>query len=763
MKGFSIKSLAEDYRQAKYHDKPLLAAIQPGQGPMLILMPDVGGGLWSYRELWQALSPSTAVYALEPELAKVIEIVEKAAPKERLSAMMSIWKSAVLELVQDSGRPVVLLGLCLSGLAAWELASQLKNEKVQVKAVIALNTRTKLLYQEPHPNEAQNSSPNQDQVNYLGEPPQEIIDDLTAGVDLYEGQEQRTLPRSPLELKYVRAELMAWANYQPQPQDLRLWVIRPQAPYGDDFQPFEKVSLGWEKLALGGYKEFRSPGHHYQMLGPQSAPYLASLIERLLKDRPSHSKNYPLSPIQSWYFSLGQDSWPLYQSLTLKSKRAYPAYLYRAVLWHLAEKHPMLRAAFRLDQANSQQYSQTFLAEAKINFEIILGGAKQISQRWAELAPSLDQLKDPLITALLSPSDSAGQSPDQAQGPDPDQSQGDLLFLAINHLIIDGLSWRLLGRDFNRAMALVSEKPVSSELEAAAILASSPRTPELSEKLAPSSSEPGRLESPGFINLVQELSNLARDHDYLRAQRAIWAELTGPNRPAPTRSQIASTNFRRISQVLELSPGQTKSVLAKLTGGLNLQTLLLSALIQALANLGFLGPQDQLASLLIAIEGHGRDGLKAYDFSSVVGWFTSLYPLALRPAPSLAQTLVQTAQSLARVPEGGLGYGLLKHLADQDPLPPDTLAHLVFNYLGQIDQASPDDQLEVMALGHPVDLPVNFAQPGVHSLSALIQNGQLKVEFTQNYDLACFPQAQPGLDLQAWPAELAKLLLGPWD
>ncbi|WP_161898034.1 condensation domain-containing protein, partial [Pseudomonas yangonensis] len=68
---------------------------------------------------------------------------------------------------------------------------------------------------------------------------------------------------------------------------------------------------------------------------------------------------------------------------------------------------------------------------------------------------------------------------------------------------------------------------------------------------------------------------------------------------------------------------------------------------------------------LIALEGHGREWLDEQaeqDIARTLGWFTSLYPLRLQPQATLPPTLADVRQRLRRVPNQGLGYGLLRHL-----------------------------------------------------------------------------------------------------
>jgi non-ribosomal peptide synthase protein (TIGR01720 family) len=96
--------------------------------------------------------------------------------------------------------------------------------------------------------------------------------------------------------------------------------------------------------------------------------------------------------------------------------------------------------------------------------------------------------------------------------------------------------------------------------------------------------------------------------------------------------------------------------------------------------------------LLVAMEGHGREDIfEGIDVTRTVGWFTSLYPLALTISPEndLGQDLMGIKEQLRQVPQKGLGYGLLRYrenekLAESDLLRNMPEPQVSFNYLGQV-------------------------------------------------------------------------------
>jgi len=95
--------------------------------------------------------------------------------------------------------------------------------------------------------------------------------------------------------------------------------------------------------------------------------------------------------------------------------------------------------------------------------------------------------------------------------------------------------------------------------------------------------------------------------------------------------------------------------------------------------------------LLIDLEGHGREeGLVGLSLARTVGWFTAIFPLLLElgESPSTGETLQQVKEQVRRVPQKGVGYGVLRYLCGSQinarfqALPQ---AEMSFNYLGQLD------------------------------------------------------------------------------
>jgi len=243
------------------------------------------------------------------------------------------------------------------------------------------------------------------------------------------------------------------------------------------------------------------------------------------------------------------------------------------------------------------------------------------------------------------------------------------LLIAVHHLAVDGVSWRLLIEDLETAYrALRAGAPV---------------------QLPPRSASVRRWSQA----LVDAAANPA-----LVASSAHWLKVGSVpgDLPAEGTGEGANTEASARTATVSLESDETQALLQRVPAayGTQINDVLLTAL--ALALRGWTGRDAHR----IDMEGHGReDALVALDVSRTVGWFTSLYPAVvdLAAAQDHGSALKLVKEQLRRVPDRGLSYGVLRY-ASRDaavarPLAAQPSAQLLFNYLGQFDQVVAGSQL----------------------------------------------------------------------
>lgn len=229
------------------------------------------------------------------------------------------------------------------------------------------------------------------------------------------------------------------------------------------------------------------------------------------------------------------------------------------------------------------------------------------------------------------------------------------LLLIAHHLVVDGVSWRILLEDLAQAYrALADGQPV--ELAPRGSDASS-WAARLAEMAA---GERGRAELPHWRALGADLPPLP------------WADTSAPPRHAEAAQALTLLDAHDTRRLLALG--------ARMGG---MDAVLLAALARVLAR------WSGQRAFLLRREAHGRDAaFEDLDVSRTLGWFTATYPFVLAVREDWADQVAAVRDAAAALPAQGLHYAALRHLGPEpvraalrDARQPD----LTFNYLGRLD------------------------------------------------------------------------------
>ncbi|WP_031469271.1 non-ribosomal peptide synthetase [Sciscionella sediminilitoris] len=217
---------------------------------------------------------------------------------------------------------------------------------------------------------------------------------------------------------------------------------------------------------------------------------------------------------------------------------------------------------------------------------------------------------------------------------------GDRLLIVVHHLAVDGVSWRILLEDLERACAERPLEPVGTSYRAwSALLAAQDRSAEI----------------PLWTEQIEQ------------AQAPIGARALDP----AVDTYATARTLRR-----ELPSATTTALLTTVPAAFHAETadVLLAGLVLAIA-------RWRGTDTFVELEGHGREQLHpGQDLARTVGWFTSVYPVRFAAGTDPAGTLKAVKERLRALPEHGIGYGLLHHLQGRIP---DARPELGFNYLGR--------------------------------------------------------------------------------
>ncbi len=386
-----------------------------------------------------------------------------------------------------------------------------------------------------------------------------------------------------------------------------------------------------------------------QVFQHQTIAELAAVAE---VDTGPHAEQGPVSgpvhliPSQRWFFSQGLAAPHHWNMAFLRrvERRISPAALEQAVR-HLLLHHDALRLRFTADGSSAWQLSPAEEAAAPVHWLDLsaLGSEHRsgaVERAAAQIQTSLDPSNGPLLRLALF--DFGSDEPGR-------------LFTVIHHLVIDLYSSQILVQDLmNGLRQAQSGWPI-----------------QLPEKTTSFQYWAQRLE-----NLAQSES-LHREVDYWTSGRDSVAGLP------IDRPEGANTGASNRLLSVSLDPDETTQLQHKAseTYRARLIELVLTALL--LAYQRWTGGRG----LAVDVEGHGREQLfDDVDLTRTVGWFTAIYPLLVEADPEAGPvaTLKAVKERLRGVPNGGIGFGLLRHLT-KDPeisgalqdLPP---AQISFNF-----------------------------------------------------------------------------------
>jgi amino acid adenylation domain-containing protein/non-ribosomal peptide synthase protein (TIGR01720 family) len=376
----------------------------------------------------------------------------------------------------------------------------------------------------------------------------------------------------------------------------------------------------------------------------------------------------PLTPIQRWFFAQGHPR-PEHTNLSVllevqsleNGDRVHASILGRAV-GHLLEHHDALRLRFEPPDDGRSDWRQVSgdpsaapppFTHVDLRSVPAERGPAALEELAAEVQASLSLATGPLLRAALVTLGDGG----------PDR-----LLLVAHHLVVDGVSWRVLLEDLETICRQLDRG------DAAALPPVPTSFQSWAGRLAAHAGS-GALDGEAgewLQRLWEAPPPLPQDRD------------AGPNNAGSARSVTVALSEEETRALLQEVPRVYRT---------QINDVLLAALVEAF------GRWTGSRRLLLELEGHGREELfDDVDLSRTVGWLTSHFPvlLDLEGLQAPGEALKAAKEQLRAVPGRGIGWGLLRYLRGGDL--GEALAQLprpevVFNYLGQLDQSVAEGRL----------------------------------------------------------------------
>ncbi|ASF27576.1 peptide synthetase [Bacillus amyloliquefaciens] len=397
-----------------------------------------------------------------------------------------------------------------------------------------------------------------------------------------------------------------------------------------------------------------------------------------------------LTPIQRWFFEKNfTDKHHWNQSVMLHAKDGFDPAVTEKTLHVLTAHHDALRMIYR---EQKPYYRGLEDAPVELNVFELNGPAEdhedRIEREADRLQSSISLETGHLLKAGLFRAE-----------------DGDHLLLAIHHLVVDGVSWRILLEDFTS---------VYTQLKQGNEPALPPKTHSFAE----------------FAERIKEYANtkaFLKEADYWKEleEKEVCTQLPKDRQSSDQRMKYTRT----VS--FSLTAEQTEQLTTNVHEAYHteMNDILLTALGLALKE--WTG-EDTIG---VHLEGHGReDILDGLNITRTVGWFTSMYPMILemKHADDLSYQLKQMKEDIRHIPNKGVGYGILRYVTapeHKENLSFEIDPDISFNYLGQFNEMSDSGLFTRSDMPSGQSLSPDTEKPNALDIVGFIENGQMTMTF----------------------------------
>ncbi|HYF81967.1 MAG TPA: amino acid adenylation domain-containing protein [Clostridia bacterium] len=402
------------------------------------------------------------------------------------------------------------------------------------------------------------------------------------------------------------------------------------------------------------------------------------------------------TPIVQWFSALKLKSPNYYdQSVLLRFKEKVDVEKLGQTLTKIVEHHDGLR--LNLESERDALYFNNNHLKTGFNVEIfdISGFSKEnqaleMERIGIDLKSSFDMEKSLLIKCAVINADENEQ----------------YVLLAAHHIVVDGVSWRIILEDFyNIYISLKNGKA---------------------------------------ITMLQKTASMSDWHDWLTSylkskeladSRSYWQNLCFSKFKLPLDKQRSEwSNHSKSIIGFELGERDTCKLLKESHKAYNtdVKDLLITALVRTLRD------WTGMDEIVIELEGHGRH-FEDIDVSRTVGWFTSIYPVRfIAASDDVSEQIKSVKEELRGVPNEGIDYGILRNITHDINDEVENLAQVRFNYLGQFDNEVENELFSYANNKTGDDVGMNNDMTAILEINCMVVKGQL--EFNMNFNNKAFEE-----------------------
>lgn len=363
-------------------------------------------------------------------------------------------------------------------------------------------------------------------------------------------------------------------------------------------------------------------------------------------DQSAVSGTFPLTPIQrSFIESQPEEQNYFVQSVFLEIEDHISQNVLNKIYTAILNHHDALRIRFERLESVVTQINDPLVTDANVLYYDLRSDDnyhQAIPQHIEQLKQKIDIENGPLFRMAIFALPSKT-----------------VLYMLSHHLIVDGVSWRILIEDIQTLFEQHGNKQLF----------------QLPSK------------TTSFKEWSESLASYANDSSFLEREKDYWKSVV----TAGHSSSLSVVNKKQFCYqkdigvyTEELTPEYTNYLLTAVNKAYNTETkeILLTALMQSLST------EFNYQDIVVFIEGHGRESiLPGKNINRTVGWFTSEYPVLFKRSRSnsVSDEIILTKESIRQIPGNGIGYGILKYLSScksEFVLNPE----IIFNYLGQFSE-----------------------------------------------------------------------------
>ncbi|MBE5097604.1 condensation domain-containing protein, partial [Bacillus thuringiensis] len=400
-----------------------------------------------------------------------------------------------------------------------------------------------------------------------------------------------------------------------------------------------------------------------------------------------------LTPIQQWFFDREVTAPHHFnQAFLLYRKQGFDVTALRKTMQKIAEHHDALRMVFRQTEQGYEGWNRG-IEEELFNLEVMdftgnVNPASKIEEAVNKIQSSIDLREGPLMKLGLFQCE-----------------EGDHLLIVIHHLVVDGVSWRILLEDIGTGYEQVKN---GEEIQL-----------------------PQKTDS--FQLWAEQLTRYANNPE-MEKEREYWNEIEKIPMELLPKDEEQDCGLIKDGEniTIQWTASETEQLLkqANRAYSTEINDLLLTALGRAIHK------WTGMENIVVNLEGHGRESiLSDLDITRTVGWFTSQYPviLPIEAKDDLSYQIKNIKEGLRHIPNKGIGYGLLKYLSEKQEKHNFTLKpEISFNYLGQFDQDLENSTMQISSYSSGLSANTDQLRVFVLDINSMILDG--KMLLTINYN-----------------------------